>query len=97
MCVEGFYFAVSGDDQNGLPVLGEADGSVVPSIGAQKPESSRSLQIVSGEIAARNRKYGLIGTELEIVQWTLTKLDPPRGGSANQVPERNPALGSSAG
>jgi len=97
MCVEGLYFAVSGDYQDSLSVLSEADGSVVPSIGAQKPESTRSFQIVSGEISARNRKYGLIGTELEIVQRTLAKLDPPRGSSASQVPERDAALGSSAG
>jgi hypothetical protein len=96
-CVEGFYFGLPGDDQDGLSVLGEADGSVVPFIGAEKLKSSRLFKIVYGEIFAGNRKYGLVGTELEIVQWTLTKLDMPRGSPARQVPERDHALGSSAG
>ena len=67
MYIEGFYFGLSGDDQDGLSVLVEADSSVVPFIGAEERKSSRFFKIVGGEIFASNRKYGLIGTELEII------------------------------
>jgi hypothetical protein len=97
MCVEGFDYRCSGDDQDGLSVPAEADGSVVPFIRAEKPKTSRLFKIVCAQISAGNRKQGFIGTELEIIQWTLTKLDLPRGGPARLVPERDLALGSSPG
>jgi hypothetical protein len=97
MRVEGFDYRCSSDDQDGLSIPAEADGSVVPFIGTEKPETSRSLKIVYAHISAGNRQQGLIGTELEIIQRAVAEIDLPRGGPTRLVPNRDLALRSSSG